>query len=229
MARGTRSRQEPLRKTIAPALRPELRPGRQSRPAIRTIIEKKLVPESDLPQFTELLYARGNVNDLAAEIDKTDWAAEKPAALVKRLELMQRVAAKNPAAPKNAAKLVPLVKHGDPAVRAAAYRVVGQWRGGDVFETLRDSVADAKTPLELRVAAANGLIHNPAATPLLRELAEKNDTPTALRVEVALMLTPRDVNSGTALLAKLLEDEPAASALAPHWQGLLGAKERAVP
>ncbi len=193
-------------------------------PAIRAVLEKKLVPESDLPLFTELLYARGNVNDLAAEIDKTDWAAEKPAALVKRLELMQRVAAKNPAAPKNAAKLVPLAKHADPAVRAAAYRLVGQWRGGDVFETLRDSVADAKEPLELRVAAANGLIHNPAATPLLRELAEKNETPAALRVEVALLLTPRDVNSGTALLAKLLEDEPAASALAPHWPGLLGAK-----
>jgi len=193
-------------------------------PAIRAVLEKKLVPESELPQFTELLYARGNVNDLAAEIDKTDWAKEKPAALVKRLELMQRVAAKNPAAPKNAAKLVPLVNHPDASVRAAAYRLVGQWRWGDVFETLRASVADAKAPLELRVAAANGLIHNPAATPLLRELAEKNETPAALRVEVALLLTPRDVNSGTALLAKLLEDEPAASALAPHWPGLLGAK-----
>jgi putative heme-binding domain-containing protein len=199
-------------------------PADKAAPAIRAVLEKKLVPESELPQFTELLYARGNVNDLAAEIDKTDWAAEKPAALVKRLELMQRVAAKNPAAPKNAAKLVPLVKHADPAVRAAAYRLVGQWRGGDVFETLRDSVADAKAPLELRVAAANGLIHNPAAAPLLRELAEKNETPAALRVEVALLLTPRDVNSGAALVANLLEDEKAALLLKPHWPTLLGVK-----
>jgi putative heme-binding domain-containing protein len=193
-------------------------------PAIRAVIENKLVPEAEMQQFVELLYARGNVNDLAAEIDKTDWAKEKPAALVKRLELMQRVAARNPAAPQNASKLIPLVKHDDPTVRAAAYRLVGQWRGGDVFETLRDSVADAKTPLELRVAAANGLIHNPAATPLLRELAEKNETPAALRIEVALLLTPRDVNSGAGLVAKFLQDETAASAIAPHWPTLLGVK-----
>jgi putative heme-binding domain-containing protein len=199
-------------------------PADKAAPAIRAVLEKKLVPESELPKFTELLYARGNVNDLAAEIDKTDWAAEKPAAIVKRLELMQKVATKAPTAPKNAAKLVPLVKHDDPAVRAAAYRLVGQWRGSDVFETLRDSVADAKAPLELRLAAANGLIHNPAATPLLRELAEKNETPAALRVEVAILLTPRDVNSGAGLIAKLLNDEIAASALAPHWTALLGVK-----
>ncbi|MGC4001807.1 MAG: sorbosone dehydrogenase [Pirellulales bacterium] len=193
-------------------------------PALRVVIDKKLVPDDALPQFQEMLYVRGSANDLVAEIDRTDWKSAPAADVVRRLDLMLKVAAKNPAAPKNAEKLIPLVDHADPAVKRAAYRLVGQWRGGDVFEKLRATFADSAAPTELRIAAAQGLIHNPAATPLLREAAEADMAPAQLHVEVVALLLPRDVNAGSSVLAKLLANDAAGDALETRWAEFLSVK-----
>jgi putative heme-binding domain-containing protein len=166
------------------------------------------VPVERRAGYIEAICRQGDAADLKAVWDAVVIAADGPADLRRlALEQLTDAALTRKVKPAGSVDLTPLLRHSEPAVRAAAARLAGAWDAAVVATDLRRLATTETEPEAVRRAAVQALANSPTAeTRTLLETLGRSSKPPSLRFQAIAALARMDLEAAAGLAAVALGD-----------------------